>query len=538
MATLDRKEGLLGHRLAAHLLRRASYNYTHDRILEYAEYDVNFAVNKLAERVGDRFPLPIDDDSGNSIFEPNPNISNGKRKRLIENWWLNNALKDSSVGHKMQFFLHTCFTTATTNLFPTVLDFYEHWKLIQHYSIGDYKTFAYKMSIDIFMSKYLNNNNNTVNNPNENYAREILELFTIGKGPQIAPGDYTNYTEHDVQMASKVLTGWRAKTDAPIDEITGLRQATPSKGFHDQTVKVFSHAFDFYELNGSDTSEGMHDELKEFIDMVFAKEETSKFIMRKMYRYFVAREITEEIEADIIEPLAKIFRDNDYKLVWPLRVLLKSKHFFDEGNNNENDTIIGGMVKNPLDYVLGFLSYFKIIIPNHDSSLENDRMRNYNFFTPLKEVLSFMGMDLFSPDQVAGYPAYYQEPLYDRAWVNSQTIIGRYKFGEMMIKSQVLLNTKFFASVVLNMQSYVFGNMENTNTPYLLLRELVEDLFATEIDGIRQEQLTNIFLGTLSHSDFAAEVQKLENGIESDDAKTAFKNIAIMLTKTPEYQLM
>ena len=97
------------------------------------------------------------------------------------------------------------------------------------------------MIADNVMLRYLNNNQNTAVNPNENFAREFLELFTIGKGPQIGPGDYTNYTEDDIVEAAKVLTGFRTRINRDVvDAETGIPRGDAQFGQHKPGAKTFS----------------------------------------------------------------------------------------------------------------------------------------------------------------------------------------------------------------------------------------------------------------------------------------------------------
>jgi uncharacterized protein (DUF1800 family) len=155
------------------------------------------------------------------------------------------------------------------------------------------------------MLKYLNGDVNNETNPNENFAREFLELFTIGKGPQQGPGDYTNYTEEDIQAAARLLTGFKKgnRTDN-IDADTGIPRGYANPNKHDSTDKQFSYAFQDQIITGSSTAEGMWLELRDFTEMVFTQDETARNICRKLYRYFVSRNISTEIETDIIGPLA------------------------------------------------------------------------------------------------------------------------------------------------------------------------------------------------------------------------------------------
>ena len=143
------------------------------------------------------------------------------------------------------------------------------------------------------MLNYLDNTQNNANNPNENYAREFLELFTITKGEQIGEGDYSTYTENDVIMAAKVFSGFKTKLDRTIiDPDTGIPMGRISVNQHDQSTKIFSHAFDNYELSGGTDENTIMLELHQFVDMIFNKEETARAYVSKLYRFFVKSEWT------------------------------------------------------------------------------------------------------------------------------------------------------------------------------------------------------------------------------------------------------
>jgi len=115
-------------------------------------------------------------------------------------------MQQNRLKHKLVFFLHTCFTVAKDSG-------YDYLKLLDFYAYGSVKTLAKKITFDNAMLYYLDNTTNNKNNPNENYAREFLELFTILKGPQISEGNYTNYTETDIQQAAKIFSGIKVKPD-------------------------------------------------------------------------------------------------------------------------------------------------------------------------------------------------------------------------------------------------------------------------------------------------------------------------------------
>jgi uncharacterized protein (DUF1800 family) len=160
------------------------------------------------------------------------------------------------------------------------------------------------------MLLYLSGSQNTNAAPNENYSRELLELFTIGKGDAVGNGDYSNYTEDDVIEMAKVLTGWRVRgLNNPDSQVSFF-----ANGKHTSGTKNLSHRF-----NNATISENGDHEYKDLIDLIFEQEECSKFITRKLYRWFVNSEITDEIETNIILPLAEIIRNNEYDISQALK---------------------------------------------------------------------------------------------------------------------------------------------------------------------------------------------------------------------------
>ncbi|MDF1866881.1 MAG: DUF1800 family protein [Saprospiraceae bacterium] len=228
-------------------------------------------------------------------------------------------------------------------------DIFEHERLCHFYDLGNMKTFAYKMTLDHQMLRFLDNNLNKKGQPNENYAREFLELFTILKGEQIGGGNYTNYTEEDIAETARVLTGFTTSNFANKDPDTGL--STGRALFNNQDIgnKQFSDAFQNQIILGATSQADMFRELQDFVDMVFNQKETARAYVRRLYQFFIHDIITKEIESDIIQPLADQFYNNGYELKPIMEILLKSKHFYDEDDSDNSDNIIGGKIKSPLD---------------------------------------------------------------------------------------------------------------------------------------------------------------------------------------------
>ena len=372
----------------------------------------------------------------------------GPKRALVAGWWWYNAIKQNTLVDKLTWFLFTNFTASKDDGSGKSAHYFDYLNLLQFYADKSVKDLARKITFDNSMLYYLDNGDNNKNSPNENYAREFLELFTIGKGPQVSDGDYTNYTEHDVVQAAKVFSGIKLKNNRnTLDSDTVKSPHFPSgipMGYinvnkHDSGDKTFSYAFDNQTISGGNSTTTIHTELDDFVDMVFDQLETAKNYVRKMYRMFVRSEWEQEVEDDIITPLAQQLKNNGYNLLEVLQTLLKSKHFFDLDDSDSSNENIGGIIKSPLQFLNELLSILDIKIPNPETpqvaegtskndAKSNENYRFYMFWWNFchNTFFSYSGMNIFSPQSVAGYPADYQPPAYDRAWFNSNNIIARY----------------------------------------------------------------------------------------------------------------
>ena len=546
MASLQPLTGALGKQLAAHILRRCSYNITKERIDDFATKTAAQAVEDLFVIPDLTMAEPIDYDSGqpwiNSGVEPL--IGTTAQKRSIVGWWLNEALHDTSISHKMTLFLHQNFTTSVAN-FGRTRKFFDHISLLKMYAVGSYHKLAYKMSIDNLMLDYLDGESNTDDNPNENYAREFLELFTIGKGPQIGSGNYTNYTEDDIVEAAKLLSGWRESDremildPANVDPETGLTRGYPTLSRHEVTDKIFSAAFNGEIITGAYDAEDMFRELQDFVDMVFAQDATAITICRKLYRYFVRITITPEVETDIIEPMAAALRDNDYKLEFPLKLLLKSEHFFDKDDDTSGDQIIGGLIKSPVEHLLHTLSFFKIQIP--DPILEA-RDHYYNFYknSVIELILAGAGMNLFEPELVAGYPAYYQEPGYDQNWITANTISTRYAVPDMFITNRRVLTSGDLYAQIDMVDFLKNGDVISVELNALVvITEFTEYLFAHPTTESRYNYFLNeVFLEGAPAFDWTVDWAEYLNTGDDAAVRIPLENLFRALIHSQEFQLM
>ena len=545
----------MGTRRAAHLLRRSTYRYTRARVDELASMSADAALDTILTDYPQQLVQPVYDNPAttgvieNEVWLLPPGLPQPAEdfilRRYNMGWWINEALHDSGIGHKMTFFFHQYLAVAANS--GGNANYFDYLRLLRWGAVGNFKKLATKMVVDNSMLRYLNNNENTKNNPNENFAREFLELFTIGKGNQAAPGDYTNYTEDDIVEAARVFTGIRTRFNRDIiDAETGIPRGdfqTNAGGAvtqHDTANKTFSPRFQNTLITGGSTLAAAFQELDAFVDMVFAQPETAKNFCRRLYRFFVHRDITNEIENDIIAPLADTFVANNFEVKPVLRQLLQSSHFFDEDDSDNADEIVGGIIKSPLELTLQAVSFFNITIP---SPTQNTQMHYGLFYSQAVIDRMFAGanLTLFFPPDVAGYAAYYQSPDFHRQWFNSSTIIARYKLPVMLLTGtrQIGSNPNGQIGIKLNIAPWL-RDQSGIATPadaYSVVQELLDYMLPTPPDNDRFNYFfDSVFLDGLPPADWTYEWQNYLTSGDATEVTLALERLVRAIMYSPEYQ--
>ncbi len=533
MATLTPYTGVLGPINAAHLLRRATFKINKTRINEFANYNVAQAMSALFAPLTLQVPEPVGFD-GLPVMKTyaNPTL-NGYvyDSSSITGWYLREAMHSNTFQLKAAFWLHSMFIISSGS--DSTLAFFDYLQLLNYYSDKSLKVFAKNISRCSMMSVYLSNNLNTKNAPNENYAREFLELFTILKGPQDGPSSYTNYTEHDVQMAAKVLTGFKNIPDSQRSSYWNNESHVPlnKKTFseHDITNKTFSSKFGGQTITGATTAIGMDAELDAFIDMVFNQQATALNFARRMYRYYVKSDITPDIETGVITPLATHLMANDYNISSALQLLLSSKHFYDAEDSTQYDQIIGAKIKSPLELFLLMYSQFQINIPNpFSNALHNFWLfRNMNF--------SAIGMSLYSPTSVVGYIPISQEP-YDNLWVNTAVLRSRYNQPFDLLISG--FNYSGYTTK-LDIPTFVrdSGHFSNPGSAVTLISDMYDLLLSVVPTGSRHTYFEQSLLGGLSATSWQFEWNNYYNTGNDTAVRIALTRFVTAIVKSVEYQV-
>ncbi|MDX2303596.1 MAG: DUF1800 family protein [Microscillaceae bacterium] len=540
MASLAPKTTVLRRRLAAHLLRRCSFHYTIGQVRLFENLNPSDALEHLLKSAPLKIKEPIDPQTNNAwIIKGQIASSNVETfRRYVLAWWLGEAQSDLTIRHKMAFFLHTAFTASQeANLSENL---YDHLNLLRYYALGNFKKFAQKMTLDTLMLQYLNNRENTSRAPNENYAREFLELFSIGKGAQRGPEDYTHFTEQDVRTTARILTGFtngRNLRGQRIDPETKIPSGLVDLSRHDISDKTFSEAFQNTTITGAKTQDDMWRELNDFVEMVFRQPATAQHLCRRLYRFFVKSIISQEIENDIILPLAEQLMAENYELKPVLLTLLSSQHFYDEDDSDASDEIIGSKIKSPMELFFASMSFFELEVPNP----KNDPTAYFQdlFGDAIQYYLKETGMPFWAPPTVAGYPPYYQEPDYHRLWFNSVTLPPRLSIGKMILNGKQYNSNKDL-SVQADVVDFVrssgyFASPQNATT---IVQTFADFMFPEALPQDRFNYFLEILLGGLSLINWEVEWNQYLSTGDASAISIPLNNLCQALFSSPEYQLM
>lgn len=373
----------LSSRNAEHLLRRIG--------LQLNKIEITQVVGKTAAQVVDSLltinPNSLPTQPSWAINSPaNVQQQNYDQVNELRTLWFSHLLSGKNpLLEKMVFFWHNHFTSEEKKVYYSQYIYWQHdlfrrnpkqvseiYQPVQDNDrtyFGNIKTLTKAIVRDMAMLVYLDGNQSISGNPNENFAREILELFTLGIG---------NYTEHDIVEAARAFTGWR---------VEGLTSRFKSSNF-DDTEKTFMG------------KTGKHS-ADDIVDIIFQQPACARFFAGKLYKFFVYEAPNE----DILTQLASELLASNYELKPFLKKLLASAHFFDE-------QFYGAVIKSPLDIIIGTGRLFELT----------------KFKDNLVAVRGLMQLtlELFNPPDVAGWKGYHQ-------WINTSTLPTRQKFTDSMI---------------------------------------------------------------------------------------------------------
>lgn len=407
--------GILQKKDTLHLLRRCLFGVGHKELAHFSGKTIEQCMDILL-RPSPAPPEVVEED----YDEIDPLVPKGKtwvhapyestavnygRKLMLKMWWTGQIInRDFSLREKMTLFWHNHYVTELDVVKDSRYS-YQYIALLRAHALGNVKKLITDGTTTPAMLVYQNGNSSTKEAPNENYGRELMELFTLGKGHGV------NYTEGDVKAAARVLTGWKDDKDA----IKGVFYPD----LHDDTDKKFSVYFDNKVISGRKGADGAN-EIGDLIELIFSRKEAARYICRNLYRWFVYSKIDEEVEARIITPLADIYRQSNCEIIPVLKTLLSSEHFFDA-------VFRGCLVKSPVDFLVGAAQQVNVKVYDTKANVYTDLVRCHEPWLQFHLYLEDLSQRIGDPPSVAGWAAYYQEPKFHQWWINSASLSLRSK---------------------------------------------------------------------------------------------------------------
>ena len=518
-----------------HLLKRLCFGAPREQVLAFNSLSYTQAIDQLLNTLntGANMGEPIKTYSTDTISTPatdpdwavpvgrtwvNASTNSGSvnyyRRESVRTWWFNTLINQpDSIEEKMILFWSTHFTIEF-DIVNTGTLCYDYLKTLRQYALGNFKAFTKVITLNPAMLIYLNGYQNTKSAPDENYGRELQELFTLGKGIG------SQYTESDVKAAARVLTGYQ------VNRTTVTSFFTPNR--HDSNPKQFSAFYGDLIINRPVAQAQL--EVDDLLNMIFANDEVAKNICRRLYRFFVYDDITADTETNIIIPLAETFRTNHYEIKPVLDQLFKSEHFFDVLQ-------FGAMIKSSADFTVGMIRECKMRFPPKSNPQLLYRHLSFigsTFMTSLEQTLG-------DPPNVSGYPAYYQTPLFDRIWINTDTFSKRQNLVNILVNSSY--NNGGF-KLYFNVVDFA-KRMSNPSDPNQLVLDFNKYLLRRTLSqGLRDTIKTDILLtGQITDgywtSAWIAYTSAPENLNNFSVVNGRLKTLAqYFLSKLEEYQLM
>ncbi len=376
---------------ARHLLVRTGFDASPDAVTKLApltwERAVQQVLNTAHEQPLTAAPTWIND------LPPDPRqikelddearkqIQKQTRERAVElkTWWYREMLNtDSPLTEHMTLFWHNHFTSSMRKVkWPAYL--YRQNLLLRRYALGNYRDLLHTVAHDPAMLVYLDGQQNRREKPNENFARELLELFTLGEG---------HYTERDIKEAARAFTGWM------VDRRTGEFQMNARQ--HDGGEKNFLGRRG--KIGGD-----------EVIEIILEQPRAAEFIVQKLWREFVS----DKPDPQEIDRLATLLRNNRYEMRPLMQALLTSPAFRDPANR-------GALVKSPVELLVGTARQLQIPVAE-PFNLARAGIR--------------LGQDVFDPPNVKGWPG-------GQTWITSNTLLARRQILEQMLRGAEMGTTR------------------------------------------------------------------------------------------------
>jgi uncharacterized protein (DUF1800 family) len=377
----------------------------------------------------------------------------------------------AQLREKAAFFWHGHFACRNLNIFYQQ----ELLHVIRQYALGNFADLLRAVSKSAAMINFLNNNQNRKGHPNENFAREVMELFTMGRG---------HYSEQDIKEAARAFTGWSANIDGEFV----FRQNQHDEG----TKTVLGKTGKF---SGDDV-----------LDILLEKKETARYITRKMYRFYV----NEQIDETRVQYLADRFYQSNYNISQLLKDIFTSDWFYDEKH-------IGSRIKSPVELVVGIRRMLPMTISNPDIQLL---------------VQNLLGQVLFYPPNVAGWPG-------GKSWIDSSSLMVRMRLPQLINdQDQLQLRGKVDDDQQMGVERMGDSPKGLGRNGGRGIQAKVDwPLYNQAFAEVPREKLTTTLQQTLLQTKAHIDDRLLQSFVNAESRDSFIRSCTLALMSTPEYQM-
>ncbi|MEM1257409.1 MAG: DUF1800 domain-containing protein [Bacteroidota bacterium] len=468
---------------AQHVYRRLGFGASAETIDQAVGQNAATLINNLVDQALATAPIPAPEWSEwtNANYPEDDDLARQLRRAQREelNTAYGNGLLDNNLFDRMSVFWSNHFVTEI-DVYDCNSFLYEYVNCLQRNALGNFRTFVSEIGLTSAMLRYLDGAFNNRNRPNENYARELYELFTLGEG--------VGYTEEDIIETSRALTGYVNRGDVGCTKIT----------FNPEQFDA-----DAKTILGKTGNWGYDD----VINILFNEraDQIAFFICKKLYLYFVHPDALAAEAQPIINGMAATFVANNFELAPVLRQLFASEHFFDE-------TAIGVIIKSPLDLYLNLIK-------------ETNFGYTDGMVINVLDAAAMIGQELWDPVDVAGWQR-------DRAWINTNFIIGRWLTAEVFIEQFFQANQDQFRALGI---AAAGPNGATINDPNVIARAIIDKFLPK---------------GLLTEADYAIAITVFREPYEDtnmfetgswnmllEDTPSQVFLLLLHLTREPEFQL-
>lgn len=358
-----------------HLLWRAGFGPGINQLEDLHKKDIKSLINDLFKEetfLYVNYDTPDIAETGDYMMNDQTPAEKKKEMQRIsrlQNEELNLNFLDKMVNskeqmrEKMAFFWHGHFASRVVNpkFNRQILN------VIRKNALGNFKDLLFEVSQAPAMLNFLNNQQNKKDHPNENFAREVMELFTMGRG---------NYTEKDIREGARAFTGWGSDKEGNFKE---------RKNLHDEGSKTFLGKTG--NFTGTDV-----------LNIILEQKATAKFITTKIYKFFV----NENVDENVVKSLSESFYQSGYDIKKLMMDIFSSSWFYDKKN-------IGNRIKSPIELMAGMMRSLPMTIQNPENLIVYQKL---------------LGQMLLYPPNVSGWPN-------GKSWIDSSTLMLRLQIPQI-----------------------------------------------------------------------------------------------------------